>query len=106
MISEKAIKPWAIFIKILEIDSTFVGAYVNIGFKYQEMGDPTTAIKFFNKAIELEPDEPLSYSNETYNKYKLGELNSALSDINLSIKLYPSIPMRTAQSAHISGVKA
>lgn len=75
--------------KIINIDPSFIGAYANIGFKYQEMGDYKTAISYYNKVLEMDPKEALGYSNRSYNRYKLGEYEAALKDINESIHLYP-----------------
>lgn len=35
--------------KVLELDSTFISAWGNIGFKYQQMGNYNKAITYFNK---------------------------------------------------------
>jgi tetratricopeptide (TPR) repeat protein len=75
--------------KIISIDSTFDGVYVNIGFKYENMGDYRKAIGFFNKELSKNKTEPLSYSNKAFCEYKIGELKDALADINISIRLYP-----------------
>lgn len=75
--------------KILQRDSTYIGAWVNMGFKYQYMGDYKTSNLYFDKALQLNPDEPLSYNNRAYNKYMLGNLAGALKDVNQSLKLYP-----------------
>ena len=68
------------------------------------MGDYQTAIQFFNKVLELDPNEPLGYSNRAYNRYKLGQLDSSLTDINLSLRLYPgnSYAYRTRSLIYLS----
>jgi Flp pilus assembly protein TadD len=48
------------------------------------------AIKYFNKALSLEPNEALVYSNRGYAFYKMHDYSRALSDINKSISLYPT----------------
>lgn len=76
--------------KIISIDSTFIGAYVNIGFKYSNDGKYQAALPFFDRAIMLDPKEPLAYNNRAYCKFKLGDLKGALADVNQSIALYPA----------------
>jgi tetratricopeptide (TPR) repeat protein len=73
----------------VEVDSTFYPAYGNIGFKYQEMGQYDKAIEYFNKVLEMSPDEPLGYSNRSYCRLKTGDIKGAKSDIEKSLKLYP-----------------
>lgn len=76
--------------RLLKLDSTAVSAYVNIGFKMQLMENHAEAIRYFNKALTLQPDEPLSLNNRGYSKLKTGDLDGALKDINQSILLYPA----------------
>ncbi|MDB4075364.1 MAG: hypothetical protein QNL36_09340 [Crocinitomicaceae bacterium] len=54
------------------------------------MGDYDEAIKYYNKILEFDPEEPLSFSNRSYNLYKLGRLKDAMKDINKFIKIYPA----------------
>ena len=75
--------------KIIAIDPKFSGAYVNIGFKYQEDSDYVKAIEYFTQAIKLNPKEPLAYSNRSFNYLKIGNLKAALADVNKSIELFP-----------------
>ena len=75
--------------KIIKINPKFSGAYVNIGFKYQQDSDYVKAIEYFTKAIKLSPKEPLAYSNRSFNYLKVGNLKAALADVNKSIELYP-----------------
>jgi len=53
------------------------------------MGDYKQAVKYYNKVLQLEPDEPLGYSNRSFNKFKSGDFVGALSDIKKSIQIYP-----------------
>jgi tetratricopeptide (TPR) repeat protein len=75
--------------QILNIDSTHIGAYVNIGFKYQQREEHEKAILYFTKAIALDPKGPLGYSNRSYSRYKINDLAGAMDDIEYSLKLYP-----------------
>ena len=56
---------------------------------YQKDGDHEKAIGYFDKALELEPDEALSYSNRSFSKLKLNDLKGAMNDIDKSLALMP-----------------
>ncbi len=74
--------------KVVEADSLFMPGYVNIGFYYQGKGEYEKSIAYFDKALTLDPNEPLSYSNRSYSKLKIGDLEGALKDVNRSLELY------------------
>ena len=57
---------------------------------FQKKGKNKEALPYFDKAVQIDPTDPLCYSNRAYSKYKLGAHLAALADINLSIKLYPT----------------
>ncbi len=76
--------------KVVDINPKFVGSYCNIGFKYQGMDNHNKAIEFFDKALQIEKNQPLALNNRGFSKYKLGDLKGALSDVNKSILYYPS----------------
>ena len=76
--------------KIITIDSTFIGAYVNLGFEYQGLGEHEKALKYFDKAVELAPNEALCYSNRSFSRLETNDLNGAMKDINKSLALYSS----------------
>lgn len=76
--------------QIISIDSNYVPAYVNIGFRYQKLEQHKRAIEYFNKAIEINPDEALAYSNRSFSKLQTKDLDGAMKDINHSITLMPS----------------
>ncbi|HPS83490.1 MAG TPA: hypothetical protein PLA88_04180, partial [Bacteroidales bacterium] len=75
--------------RVIEIDSTFYGAYINIGFKYQLMGSHDKALEYFDKALVYSTDDPLLYSNRSYSRLMTGDLKGAMQDIEKSIKMYP-----------------
>lgn len=52
------------------------------------MGRYEEALVYFNKALELDKDEPLTLNNRGYTRYKLNNLAGALEDIDKSIILY------------------
>lgn len=74
--------------KIIKLDSTFIGSYINLGFLYLQLDSLDMSLYYFNKAIELDPKEPLSYNNRGNVYYKKGDYSNALKDINLSISMY------------------
>lgn len=78
------------YMKVITLDSTYIDAYANIGFTYQNRGDYNKAIEYYNKVLELDSNEPLGYSNRGFNRMKLGDLKGAMKDINKSIKLLPT----------------
>jgi tetratricopeptide (TPR) repeat protein len=75
--------------RAIKIDSTFIGPYVNIGFLYTKLKRYKEAIVYFNKALIIEKDEPLTLNNRGLAKYYLNDLAGALDDINKSLSAYP-----------------
>ncbi|NOQ73710.1 MAG: tetratricopeptide repeat protein [Crocinitomix sp.] len=76
-------------LKVIKIDSLFIGGYVNLGFMYQGREEYEKSITYFDKALEIQPDEAYSYSNRSYSKLKIGDVKGALDDVNKSLELYP-----------------
>jgi tetratricopeptide (TPR) repeat protein len=76
--------------KILAADPEYVGAYINLGFKYQGLEQHEEAVKYLSTAIKLAPEEPFGYSNRAFSLLKLKDLEAAMRDINQSIRLDPS----------------
>lgn len=76
-------------IRITQIDSTFVPAWVNLGFQASLKEEFQLSLKYLNKANELAPKQPLTLNNRGYAKLKLNDLEGALIDINKSIELDP-----------------
>jgi len=75
--------------KIIETDSSFVSAYINIGFYLQGEEKWKETLAYFDKAVSVAEDDPLIYSNRSLTRLKLGDTEGALEDINHSIKLHP-----------------
>jgi tetratricopeptide (TPR) repeat protein len=57
----------------------------NIGFALSGMGAFADAIRYFDKALELEPDHAYAMDNKGFCLYKLGETASALECIHASL---------------------
>lgn len=81
------------YYRVLEIDSTYIDIYNNIGFKLQLDGDHKGAIACFDRLIAYSEEQggadAFAYSNRSYSKLQIGDLKGAMSDIETSIKLYP-----------------
>jgi len=67
-----------------------IGAYVNLGLIYSEIDSLKLSEFYFDKALEIDPKEPLLLNNKGYLHYKKKEYNTALRYINESIDLYPA----------------
>lgn len=76
--------------KLASIDPKYLGAYVNLGYQYTKLGKYKEAIEYFDKALLLEKDEPLTLNNRGHARYFLHDHRGALEDINKSIHLYPA----------------
>ncbi|MGE0637515.1 MAG: tetratricopeptide repeat protein [Bacteroidia bacterium] len=76
--------------KLIQLDSTFVGPYVNLGFTYSKIDSLDLALHYFNKALKIDPAEATTYNNRGHIYYKMGNYDKAFADINKSISLYPA----------------
>lgn len=71
--------------KLISIDNSLIGPYINLGFIYSKMDSIDYAIEYYNKALAIDPNEALVYSNRGYAYYQNKEYSKALDDINKSI---------------------
>jgi len=76
--------------KVASLDTLFSGSYVNLGMIYSEIDSLEQSEYYFDKAMALDPNEPLMLNNKGYLHYKKKEYATALKLINASLKLYPS----------------
>lgn len=76
--------------KIIKIDSSFIGSYVNLGFQYTKLKRYKEAIAFFDKALLIDKNDPLTLNNRGLALYHLKDYKRALADINQSLSIYPS----------------
>jgi tetratricopeptide (TPR) repeat protein len=80
----------------LEPDNTdtLAQAYVNRGFRYDELGRFDEAIADFTAAIELEPDNTdilaLAYAVRGFGYDELGRVDEAIADWTVVIGLLPA----------------
>ncbi len=75
--------------KVIEIDSTFEGGYLNLAFAYSTIGDDRKSLEINNKLLSLYPDQSIGLNNRGYSKMQLNDFDGAMTDINRSIQLEP-----------------
>lgn len=63
--------------------------YNNLGIEEYQKGNYNKAISYFNKAIELDPNNAFAYNNRGLAHSELKEYNKAISDYNKAIALKP-----------------
>lgn len=68
-------------------DSTNMGAYVNRGTYYAELGIHVEAIKDYNKAIALAPDQAIPYYNRAISKARFMYTLDACKDLKKAQEL-------------------
>ena len=74
--------------KAIEVDSTYDMPYNDIGnVYYYDRKDAHKALPFYNKAIELNPNEPIYYRNRASAYQKISQFEEALSDYNKAIEI-------------------
>lgn len=65
---------------------------LNIGYLYLNQGLIDSSIYYFEKAYQIDPNEPLTLNNLGNAYYKQGKFNEALSFVNRSIKIWSENP--------------
>ena len=65
-------------------------AWNNLGWTYYREGLDEKAVRFFDKAIELNPDFAVAYNNRAARTRALGRYAEALDDCNMAIQWKPS----------------
>lgn len=65
------------------------GAYINLGFLYNEKGLPDTAYSYLHKGVSLFPNNALMLNNYAQTLYLLKRYDEALHYVNRSLKLLP-----------------
>ncbi len=73
-----------------------------IGCDLFENGKNNLAIKFYNKAININPENATYYNNRACVYNALGQLEKALEDYNIAIKYNPQNPLYYYQRAFIN----
>lgn len=73
--------------------------YATEGWSYYNKGNYDEAIKFFNKALEINPKDETALRGRGWAKYRMGSFNEAISDFNKAlenIEPIDKIPLRDA----------
>ena len=86
--------------RALEIDRSYTAAYLAIADVLREF-DPVGATRFAQRAIELDPGQPLAYYQLAENNLMLGEFNGALRETARGQALAPSLPWWDAMRLRI-----
>jgi tetratricopeptide (TPR) repeat protein len=75
---------------ILILDSAYTPSIKQLGYLYMNIKDSTNSIKYFNKAIKLNPKDSLSYLNRGWLYYENKLYNNAISDYSRAIEIQPT----------------
>jgi tetratricopeptide (TPR) repeat protein len=86
-----------LFTRSLELDSTYVYAYIFRGDSYADLGQHEQAIQDYNQAIKLDPTNESAYFSRASCYNQLGQYEQAIKDCDEVIKLDP-----TDESAYFS----
>jgi TolB-like protein len=86
--------------RALEIDRSYTAAYLAIADVLREF-DPAGATRFAQRAIELDPAQPLAYYQLAENNLMLGEFNGALAETARGQALAASLPWWDAMRLRI-----
>jgi tetratricopeptide (TPR) repeat protein len=82
---EKAISNYQ---EVLKSDSTCIDAYMNIGICYDHLGECSSALDFFDMALELYPPYPKAWLNKAITYQHMGDITEALICFDKAIELY------------------
>ena len=72
---------------VIKSDSTCTDAYMNIGICYDHLGDYSSAIDFFDMALELYPLYPKAWLNKAITYQHKGDIGDALKCFDKAIEL-------------------
>jgi tetratricopeptide (TPR) repeat protein len=89
-----------LYIKILEMDSLYTGAYVNLGNLYNESNQPDKAIGYFKKALSQQPGHTGIMINLALAYFKSNQFEAALQLYDELLQLQP----RDATMHHQKGL--
>lgn len=77
------------FTKVIELDPTIVGAYMNRGNAYHKKNMNDLALADLNKALELRPDFAPALNFRGFINGKTGNFQASLADYNKALQLAP-----------------
>ena len=76
-------------------------AYNGRGLAYRNLDDPIQAIKDFDQALRLDPDNAAAYNNRAWTLYTWGRHAKALGDADRALSLHPGNPATLDTRAHV-----
>jgi tetratricopeptide (TPR) repeat protein len=76
--------------ELISANPDFMPTIANIGYLFLDIGEPDSAIFYFNKADKLEPNNPIIINNLGNAYYTKGNYETALKLINESINIFDS----------------
>ncbi|MEW6375390.1 MAG: tetratricopeptide repeat protein, partial [Thermodesulfobacteriota bacterium] len=76
--------------KVVELDTTYIEAYNNLGIIYQEMGDLESAFKAFQKSIEINPRYEKAFNNLGIVFYTSGRHEEAVVAFQKALTINPN----------------
>lgn len=76
-----------LYLSVLNIEPNNIFALNNIGVSYNSLTKPEEALKYLNRAIELDSNYFLSLTNRAQSYNLIGEFDKALIDLDKSIRL-------------------
>ncbi len=82
-VTSEAIK---VYYDLLKIDSNNPQVHSNLGRLFIEEGDFETALKHYNKSIELKPDNYFAYINRANYYFRKNEYNNAIIDAKQALE--------------------
>lgn len=72
---------------VIELDSNYIGAYINRGEARKQLGNIEQALDDYNKVIEIDSDFSEAYYNRGMAKYFLGDESGACIDWSKAMEL-------------------
>lgn len=79
------------FEKITEKNQGYADAYASIGEAYSLAGRHVKSLRFYQKALAISPDDPITLNNYANSLDQVGEYENALSYFNKALKIYPDM---------------
>lgn len=73
--------------KTIEIDSLYYAAYLNMGNIYGRLGYEQESLKFYSRAINIQPENPDGYFNRASQKLIMNDVEGGIADIEKSLSL-------------------
>lgn len=75
--------------KVIELDSTYLNAYLQRGFCRNLLKEYKFAIADFSKVISLDPSHKWAYDSRGSSKNSMGDYSGAMEDFNKALELDP-----------------